>query len=448
MQCFEPVDAHDLRKQILALALLAGCAGTPPVAPAPVSPSAAHETRGPLAFIEDDYPRALADAKRKGKPLFVDAWAPWCHSCLSMRAFVLRDPKLAVLADDYVWLAIDTERAENAAFVARFTNEAWPTLWVIDPVREEPVLKWAGTATADELRSLLEATRAGASEAAIELVKGSRAVASGDLDGAEARFRAALAKKPDEQRPRIVDALVNVLYRKKAFDACAETAAQEASALPPGTPRAEVLAIGLSCAIQAKKTKEAAALEALALSAALEEDGKTLADDRSSLFEEVVAARDAAGDAAGKKIVAEKWAAFLEREAGRAKTKEARAVFDAHRLSAYIALGAPERAIPMLLESERDFPDDYNPPARLARAYLELSRLDDAQKAIERAEQRVYGPRALRVLALAADIAKARGDRAAERAALERAIARTETSVLTEGQKKLRSSLIERLGRP
>ena len=32
---------------------------------------------GPLPFIDDDYPRALAEAKAKKLPLFIEAWAPW-----------------------------------------------------------------------------------------------------------------------------------------------------------------------------------------------------------------------------------------------------------------------------------------------------------------------------------------------------------------------------------
>jgi hypothetical protein len=32
---------------------------------------------GPLRFIADDAPAALAEAKRRGVPLFVEAWAPW-----------------------------------------------------------------------------------------------------------------------------------------------------------------------------------------------------------------------------------------------------------------------------------------------------------------------------------------------------------------------------------
>jgi len=30
-----------------------------------------------LPFIENDYTKALAQAKSKKVPLFVDAWAPW-----------------------------------------------------------------------------------------------------------------------------------------------------------------------------------------------------------------------------------------------------------------------------------------------------------------------------------------------------------------------------------
>ena len=30
-----------------------------------------------LPFIEDDYAKALAQAKAKNVPLFVEAWAPW-----------------------------------------------------------------------------------------------------------------------------------------------------------------------------------------------------------------------------------------------------------------------------------------------------------------------------------------------------------------------------------
>jgi len=33
--------------------------------------------RAPAPIIEDDWPRALALARAKGLPIFVDGWAPW-----------------------------------------------------------------------------------------------------------------------------------------------------------------------------------------------------------------------------------------------------------------------------------------------------------------------------------------------------------------------------------
>ena len=30
-----------------------------------------------LPFIEDDYPKAMAEARAKKLPVFVEAWAPW-----------------------------------------------------------------------------------------------------------------------------------------------------------------------------------------------------------------------------------------------------------------------------------------------------------------------------------------------------------------------------------
>ena len=39
--------------------------------------AAAVPARAELPFIDDDYPRALAEARARKQPLFVEAWAPW-----------------------------------------------------------------------------------------------------------------------------------------------------------------------------------------------------------------------------------------------------------------------------------------------------------------------------------------------------------------------------------
>jgi tetratricopeptide (TPR) repeat protein len=87
----------------------------------------------------------------------------------------------------------------------------------------------------------------------------------------------------------------------------------------------------------------------------------------------------------------------------------------------------------MLQASERDLPDDYNPPSRLAVAYLSMKRLDEALAASNRALPKVSGPRRVRVLQTRSDIFAARGDTAASREALEQALACAEA--LPPGQR-------------
>jgi tetratricopeptide (TPR) repeat protein len=170
-----------------------------------------------------------------------------------------------------------------------------------------------------------------------------------------------------------------------------------------------------------------------------------LADDRSDLYDYVVEALLGCGQGEESAAVARDWATFLEGEAGRARTPKARAVFDAHRLLAYRAIGQVERAIPMLEQSERDFPDDYNPPARLAAAYLDLRRYDDALASIRRALGRAYGPRKLRLWSLEADILLARSDTEGARRVLREALDFAARTPLTAGYEKLRDALSLRL---
>ncbi len=44
--------------------------------PAP-TPAATASTSMVLPFIHDDYPKALAEARARKLPIFIEAWAPW-----------------------------------------------------------------------------------------------------------------------------------------------------------------------------------------------------------------------------------------------------------------------------------------------------------------------------------------------------------------------------------
>src|SRR3989440_5637058 len=111
---------------------------------------------GSLDFIEDDYPKALAVARAQHKPLFVDFWATWCHSCLSMQRFVLSDPGMKPVADQVVWTAVETETEKNKPVVEKFPLDGWPTFLVLDPDNEKVLGRFLGSASVQEIRVFVQ----------------------------------------------------------------------------------------------------------------------------------------------------------------------------------------------------------------------------------------------------------------------------------------------------
>jgi tetratricopeptide (TPR) repeat protein len=205
--------------------------------------------------------------------------------------------------------------------------------------------------------------------------------------------------------------------------------AQGARTRLAGTPSELNAAIaGLDCAMDLKddapdKAQRAAAMEAEVRRIVADPRLTAAADDVSSAYSSLLEARRRAKDEAGARHTAEEWANYLEGAAARAQTPGQRTVFDSHRLTAYLELKQPERAIPMLEASERDFPQDYNPPARLAVAYQAMKEWDKSLAAADRALARLYGPRKLRVLDLKAEVLKSKGDLAGARRTLQEAVA-------------------------
>jgi len=65
---------------LLALVLALAASTATPVCAAAGSKPARNATAGSrmvLPFIQDDYTRALAEARARKLPLFIEAWAPW-----------------------------------------------------------------------------------------------------------------------------------------------------------------------------------------------------------------------------------------------------------------------------------------------------------------------------------------------------------------------------------
>jgi hypothetical protein len=59
-----------MRLFVVGVLLASACAASQP------RPTRAPEA-GALPFVDDDYARALGEARASRRPLFVEAWAPW-----------------------------------------------------------------------------------------------------------------------------------------------------------------------------------------------------------------------------------------------------------------------------------------------------------------------------------------------------------------------------------
>ncbi len=361
-----------------------------------------------------------------------------------MRAYVFTDQALTKRAGQFVWLSIDTEKTGNAEFLKKYPIRAWPSFYVIDPAREAIVLRWVGGATVAELGKLFDegrrAVRGGGASATTALARADALYSEGRYADSIPGYQEALKTLPKGSRsyPRAVESLLFAFSVTKQPSPCVEVARETFPSLRGSVAGASVAGSGLDCALKlppaAPGRGEAVAGFEKEVRAILADPTVVLAaDDRSALYGSLVDAREDAKDPTGAHATALEWVAELDAAERAAKTPEQRTALDPNRLSAYEAAGEIERAVPMLLRSEKDFPKDYNPPARLALVYLRLKRYDDALAASDRALALVYGPRKLRVFAVRADIQTAMGNGTAARKTLEDALAYAEA--LPEGQK-------------
>jgi tetratricopeptide (TPR) repeat protein len=374
-----------------------------------------------------------------------------------MKAFVYGDASLERYAGRFVWLSLNTEDAKNAAFLKRYPIPALPTLLVLDPKRDEVALRHIGGATIPQLKTLLgeaENTYREKSQSAASklLVRGDRL--SSDSKHAEAAdaYEQAIQAAPRNWRTlgRAAEAFLFALMQSEQGERCAKRAFELHGRLKGTLAGGNVAAMGLGCAASlpkehAKRVEWMQVLEKAARAAF--DDPKIVMsdDDRSGFYINFIGAREAAGDEEGVVRLTHEWSAFLDGAAARAKTPQQRTVFDSHRLSAYLELGTPDKAVPMLDQSERDFPDDYNPPARLALAYKAMKEYDKAIAASDRALARVEGPRKLTILSARADIFTAKGDTKAAKETIQQAVEYAKS--LPEGQRSDRriASLEKRL---
>lgn len=444
---------------VIGAGALAACKREPPpagggfaagtehtAAPSPEVCAGAEREGGALHWFHDDYGKALACAKARGVPLAIDMWAPWCHTCLSMQAYVLTDPKLAEFDRRYVFLALDTDREVNAAPVAKFPPAAWPTFFVVSPHDESIQSRFVGAASVEQFAGFLadgergHLATAGTAGAALGPADraardGDQAASRKDWTAAATAYKAALAAAPAGwiRRPDVLVSLIAAQSRRKDTAGCAEVALAHMNDTGSAASASDFTAHALNCAEAADKQGDAAGKglatqvrEAVAARlATLTEDraAPLSVDDRSDALMYLRQALAALGRTDAAKAAAEKQAALLDDAARTAPDARIASTYNWPRSEVYLFLGKPLDLVAELERSAAALPEEYDPPYRVAWLYQKAGKLDEAKTWIGKAVALAYGPRKTRALAMLADIEKARGDVEAERAARAEVVA-------------------------
>lgn len=421
-----------------------------PGATASAAPSPTEVEPAPdIAWIKDDPAAAFARAEREKKLVVVDLWAAWCHTCSSMRAFVLTGAKLPGASARFVFLALDTELAKNAEFLRRFPTSGWPTFYVLDPAGERVRGRWLGAASpAQFARFLADAERAAAPEGKPPGDELSTLLAAAGALAAERRYaeaarkyRSALERAPRDwpRAPDVRVALASALAKAGDAAACAELAIDA----PPLDLRAPIsasdfVASALDCAAELpasderrRKVRERAVTDLVPLCERA--DLELTPDDRGDACGNLMASRRALGDAAGARRAAETRLAVLE-AAARGIPDDVALIYDPARSETLLALDRGDEALALLEAREAALPDNYNPPYYVARVALALGRWELGLAAADRALALAYGPRRANVDALRADLLLGAGRKAEAIAAVKAQIATL--AALPEGQKR------------
>lgn len=393
-----------------------------------------------IAWYEDAPGAAFAAARASGKRVIVDLWAPWCHTCLSMQDVVLTASNLPALAERFVWLAIDTEREENARLLERLPVSVWPTFYVVDAKNGEADLeirgRWLGAASPQQFaRFVTESDAAPSAEASVEatasaLAQADELAARGRHAEAAAAYGALLARAPRAwpRRPEALVAQMTALWKASDIDGCLKLAEASLDQTGSSASAVDFSHYALECAARAPAGAEA---RSAALRQALVRRLEPLCDvgtpelspdDRADACDKLASARAASGDADGAKRATLARLAVLER-ASFGKSSEQALTYDWARTDALLQLGRAEEALAIATERERQLPENYNPPHYRAKSLAALGRWEEGLAAIARALSLAYGPRKIGLLTLKADLLLGAGRQAEARATLREQLA-------------------------
>jgi thioredoxin 1 len=91
-----------------------------------------NEVQG-IHFIEADWKKALLEAKKQNKLIFLDAYASWCGPCQLLKRNTFPDKEAGEFYNkNFINVAVNMEKGDGPALAAQYQVDAYPTLVIAD----------------------------------------------------------------------------------------------------------------------------------------------------------------------------------------------------------------------------------------------------------------------------------------------------------------------------
>ena len=86
-----------------------------------------------IHFLESGWSKALEQAQKENKPIFLDAYASWCGPCKMLKRNTFSKKEAGDFFNaHFINVAIDMEKGDGPALAEKFEVDAYPTLIIAD----------------------------------------------------------------------------------------------------------------------------------------------------------------------------------------------------------------------------------------------------------------------------------------------------------------------------
>jgi len=145
------MDKYNYKKTTVVLFLLLLMLSTENVFSKNKVGNATNSSSGEIVFSNKKWKDVMAEAKKSGKFIFVDAYTSWCGPCKLLKSTTFKDKKAAAFFNEnFINYTTDMEKGEGPTLAEKWNITAYPSLLFFNS-QGIMVLKQVGYVNAETL---------------------------------------------------------------------------------------------------------------------------------------------------------------------------------------------------------------------------------------------------------------------------------------------------------